>query len=208
MNGVFAPEGKLATILNTIGDLIVVNLLTVLLCIPVVTAGAAISACYHTSIQIVRKEDGHIASSFFKAFRDDFKQSTVIGLAGGGLVAFILFDISVLRQMSGSFAGAYRIVLFIFALFTAMLTVFALVTASHFKNTLKNTVKNGILFCLIHPLKSILVFLVMLIPFILTGMSMRFLLLTLLLGFSGPAFITGFYFSDLFSQFETVENEE
>lgn len=202
MEGLFAPEGKLATILNTVGDLIVVNLLTILLCLPVVTAGAAISACYHMAIKIVRKEDGHIAAEYFRAFREDFRQSTGIALIGGGIAAFILFDIDLLRRMNGSFIGIYRIVLFVLALIVGMLTMFTLVTASHFRNTFRNTVKNGILFCILYPLKSIVVFFVMLLPFILTAMSMRFLILAILLGFSGPAFITGYYFSDLFGKYE------
>lgn len=202
MEGLFAPEGKLATILNTIGDLIVVNLLTILLCLPVVTAGAAISACYHMTIKMVRKEDGHIVAEYFEAFKEDFKQSTGIGLIGAGLVAFMLFDIDLLRQVHASYAGIYRIVLFVLALLIGMLTMFTLVTASHFRNTFRNTVKNGILFCISYPLKSIVVFFVMLLPFILTAMSMRFLILAILLGVSGPAFITGYYFSDLFEKYE------
>ena len=43
---IFAQEGKLARFLNRLGDLIWLNVLTMVFCIPVVTAGAAVTARY------------------------------------------------------------------------------------------------------------------------------------------------------------------
>ena len=83
-----------------------------------------------------------------------------------------------------------------------MFTIFALVTAARFENTLKNTMKNGILFCVIHFLKSLLMFVVMLLPIALLFVSYRFWSVIVLIGISGPAYVTSFYFRSLFKDFE------
>ena len=37
--GIFSPDGALARLLNTLGNLIVLNILTIICCVPVFTAG-------------------------------------------------------------------------------------------------------------------------------------------------------------------------
>lgn len=202
MMSIFATEGKLAGFLNRLGDLILLNFLTLICMIPVVTAGAAFTSMYEITLKMVKNEEGKINTLFFSAFKNNLKKSTVIWLAGGGIAAFLVLDIRLLGQMGGSWVTYYRIILFVLALMVLMFTLFALVTAARFENTLKNTVKNGILFCVIHFLKSILMFAVTLVPVVLLSISFRFCALIVLLGVSGPAFLTSIYFRNLFKDFE------
>ena len=55
--GIFSPDGALARLLNTLGNLIVLNILTIICCVPVFTAGAAMTALYTMVMRMVRKED-------------------------------------------------------------------------------------------------------------------------------------------------------
>lgn len=200
--GIFAQESKLTVILNRIGDLIVLNILTLICCIPVVTAGAAITSMYQITLKMVRNEEGKIGESYFRAIKENMKQSTVIWLIGLGISLFLILDIYLLGKIDASFVSTYKIVLFVIMLFVMMFTFFSLVTAARFENSLKNTIKNGILFCMIHIFKSILMFAVMLIPVILVFISYRFLSVDVLLGVSGPAYLASIYFRDLFSKYE------
>ena len=56
------------------------NLLWLVCCIPIVTVGASTTALYYTSLKIVRGEDHSLARMFFKSFRENFRQSTVLWL--------------------------------------------------------------------------------------------------------------------------------
>lgn len=200
--GIFSVDGKLARILNRIGDLMLLNILTLITCIPVITIGASISSMFHITLLMVKNEEGKIIPSYFKAFKENLKQSTLIWILGGGLSLFLLFDIWLLGSVNFSFVKTYKIVLFVLFLFIMMLTLFVLVTQARFDNTLKNTIKNGVLFCFIHFLKSILMFVVMLLPVALLFLSLRALSVDVLLGLSGPAYLTSIYFRDLFKNFE------
>lgn len=67
-------------LMGAIGDLVVLNILWLLCCLPVVTAGASTLALFAIVHKIVAGEDYRTASGFFKAFRRDFKQATALWL--------------------------------------------------------------------------------------------------------------------------------
>ena len=69
--GIFSPDGALARLLNTLGNLIVLNILTIICCVPVFTAGAAMTALYTMVMRMVRKEDGKIIYIFAVQARFD-----------------------------------------------------------------------------------------------------------------------------------------
>ena len=175
--GIFSPDGALARLLNTLGNLIVLNILTIICCVPVFTAGAAMTALYTMVMRMARKEDGKIISEYFKAFKANFKQATILWLIFGGLIAFMTFDIWLLRSITGTFGMAYRVILFVIVLIFAML--------------------------LIH----ILMLLLTLIPAVLLTISYRFISVDFLIGLSGPAYLAAIYFADLFKNYEDVEEE-
>ena len=62
-------------VLGRIADLMIINFLTILLCIPVVTAGAAFTAMHYVMLKLVRDEEGYIVKQYFKSFKENFVQS-------------------------------------------------------------------------------------------------------------------------------------
>ena len=68
-------------LMGAIGDLVVLNILWLLCCLPVVTAGASTLALFAIVHKIAAGEDYRTAAGFFKAFRRDFKQATALGMA-------------------------------------------------------------------------------------------------------------------------------
>lgn len=66
------------------------NLLWFVCCIPVFTIGASTTALYYTTLKITREEDRSLTRMFFRSFRENFRQSTVLWLillAAGLLLA-------------------------------------------------------------------------------------------------------------------------
>lgn len=206
--GIFAPESKLSLLLNKIGDLVILNILTLICCIPIVTIGAAITSMYQITLKMAKNEEGKIAGPFFAAMKENLKKSTIIWLIGLGLSLFLALDIYMLGKVDASYVSTYKIILFAFMVLILLFTYFCLVTAARFENTLKMTIRNGMIFCAIHFIKSILMFAVTLIPVALIFVSYRFLSIDVLVGLSGPAFLTSIYFRNLFAQFEGTAEEE
>lgn len=141
MGNIFNPEAPLMQGLGKIADMMLLNLLTVLLSIPVVTAGAAVTALYDATWRSIQDE-GSIYKAFFQAFKSNFKQATILWLltlVTGALLVFSLIfyvtnEMMVLVVLSS-------IMLLLWAVTVAW--VFPL--QSRFENPVKNTIKNAVL---------------------------------------------------------------
>ena len=62
-----------------IGDLLFANLLWLVCCLPVITAGASTLGLFTVVNKMAAKEDYTVRTDFFKAFKRDFKQATASG---------------------------------------------------------------------------------------------------------------------------------
>lgn len=65
--------------LNKMFDLVILNIITVVCSLPVITIGAATTALY-AAIDASQREEGNLLKIYFSAFRDNFKQATILWL--------------------------------------------------------------------------------------------------------------------------------
>ena len=70
----FDLDSPLMQVLNKVADLLWLNILTLICCIPIVTAGASLTAMNYMALKIVRNEECYITKGFFKSFKQNFKQ--------------------------------------------------------------------------------------------------------------------------------------
>ena len=75
---VFSYDGILAQIIRYICRLFILTLCHTICCLPVVTFGAASTAIYASFFQTGRDEG--LIRGYFRAFRDNFKQATILWL--------------------------------------------------------------------------------------------------------------------------------
>ena len=77
---IFDLDSPLMNVLNKMADLMWLNILTLICCIPIITAGAAFTSMHYVALKIVRNEESYITRSFFKSFKTNFRQATLIWL--------------------------------------------------------------------------------------------------------------------------------
>lgn len=80
MNSLLNPDNPVMQFITKIVYSVYLNILWFICCIPVVTAGAATTALYYVTLKMAKNEEGGITKSFFKAFKENFKQSTIVWL--------------------------------------------------------------------------------------------------------------------------------
>ena len=80
MSGIFDPENKVMQIGVKFADLLLVNAMTIVFSVPVVTMGAALSAMHDQVLKIWRDEQTGIIKGYWKAFRENLKQGTKLFL--------------------------------------------------------------------------------------------------------------------------------
>lgn len=76
----FNMDSPVSRFLTKLFDLVWLNILTMICALPVVTAGASFTAMHYVLLHMARNEEGYIARSFFKAFRQNFRQATLVWL--------------------------------------------------------------------------------------------------------------------------------
>ena len=86
---IFEEGSPFIRFLNRMADLLIINLLTLLMCVPVITAGASLTAMHYVLLKMARDEEGYIVRSYFKSFKENFLQAT-----GMWLIFLVLFNIS------------------------------------------------------------------------------------------------------------------
>ena len=141
-----AYMSHLKRLLNSAADLIVLNLLTIVCCLPVVTIGAAWTACYAGILRIVRgQETGIPARAYFVDFRKAFRTATPAWL----LALICIFII----------AGDYYFAVYVnnppnrfflvFSIAMATVLLFGLTwlfpLMARFENTMRGHIKNAFL---------------------------------------------------------------
>lgn len=156
MGEFFSSEGPLIGFLQKIGMLIVLSVLFLLCSFPLVTMGAAASALYYAVAKSVRRERGYPTKEFFRAFKRNLKNGTVLTVIFGGLAALILYNREVLWQassgeremlpeiMMGSPDGGTLTLYVIYdgmLIFLAMLAVYLFPVLSRFAMKLSDIVK-------------------------------------------------------------------
>ena len=76
----FNTDGGFYKFISRFFDLVKLNFLWLLFCLPVITIGASTTAAYGVALKMVDDEESYIARSFVREFKRNFKQGTVLGL--------------------------------------------------------------------------------------------------------------------------------
>lgn len=100
LNGMFDPENRFWMFMEKVMNAVVISLLWLICSIPVVTMGAATTAVFQFTLRQVRDEEGYVWQSFFKAFKQNFRQATILWTAILASGMFLFYDIYVCLQIA------------------------------------------------------------------------------------------------------------
>ena len=145
------------------------NILWFLCCIPIVTIGASTTALYYTSLKIVRGEDHALTRMFFRSFRENFRQGTVIWLIllGAGIVLGIDGYVLYHMRFENAFWTLCTAIFFVAAAAYAVVLMYIFPLLARFDNTVgamfKNAMFIGIRFLFCTALMAVIYFVMLLV---------------------------------------------
>lgn len=127
------------------GDLVILNVLFVISCIPIFTIGAAISAVYSFTLKLVNDEEPPVVKGYFKAFRDNFKQATQAWLIVLAMLAVLYVEFSLSYSLSGIGLAAMLALMAIEMIYLSFTLPLLFPLIVRYENTLGNMFKNAFL---------------------------------------------------------------
>jgi uncharacterized membrane protein YesL len=203
LDRMFDLEGPVAQFLFRVKDLIVLNVLTLICCIPVFTIGPALKALAFTSLKMVRDEDGNVISTYFKNFKLNFKQTVLFGLVCLLLLFICAGDIYALVVFWKTFPPLliFASIAVLFAVFSVL--VYAVPMQGRFLNPIPVTFKNAFWAAIYKIGKTVIMVLSWLfLPALDLFVSGNFWPLLLFIGLSLPAYINALLYEPLFRSME------
>ena len=181
--GLFNYDNPVWRFIGKLGDLVLLNLLWLICCIPVFTAGAATTAVYYVTLKLVRDDDGSTIKSFFHSFTQNFKQATVMSAVFGAMTLILLF-----------------------------VTTYIFPLQARFYNTVKRTLFNAFFMSVRHLLQTISMLiidgLVVAGVYVALYMVPQVSMLLLLFGFPLIAFINSYFFTEIFKKYIPKEEDQ
>ena len=191
-------DGKFVKVLNRIADLVGLNLLAILFCIPIITIGASITAVYGCIFRIQEKREGYLTKDFWKLFKECFRSSTIIYLVGVAVVAMLYLDYQIFA--TDSRLDILQVLVVAGGILVAEIFTYAFPMEPYFENSLKATVKNALLLGISNIPYTLLMLGINVFPFFLVARIPVTFGIWFLIGISGVAWINSFFLKKIFSK--------
>ena len=150
MVNVFDPNGKMMELLWKPIHIMFLNLLWVLFSLPVVTIGASTTALYCVMLKMKNGLEGHLFREFWDAFRQNFRQSTIMWLLFIVTAFVFMTDISFFLNMGGFMGTFFAMVFFGLGVVLLMMGAYVFPMQATFDNKILTTLKSALYLCFRH----------------------------------------------------------
>lgn len=207
MKNLFQVDSPLMLFLSRVTDLIILNLLFWLCCLPVVTLGASLAALHRVTQSMVLGEDCGVVLPFFRAFRDNFRQATLgwlglaVFLAGLG-VDWLLCG----RYMEGTALTVCRCLIVLLAGGLLAVSEYYFHLIVRYENTLRQHLTNAALLAVAKLPRTVAMMLLSLLPLLIALASLslfaKSLIFWTILGLALISFLQSLLLRPVFRQLE------
>ena len=129
--------------LSFLVDLAVLNLMTIACMIPIVTAGAAITAMNNVLLHLVRKDETYVWKMFLKSFRQNLKQGIGLGLLFTAIFAVAVLELMMLHNIDMKSSTVFMIIITVIGVCVFAIGIYTFAMLSRFENTVRGTLVNA-----------------------------------------------------------------
>lgn len=209
-------DGPVFRFLETVANLLLLNLLCLLCCLPIITIGPALTATYYVALKLIRKEESGIFRDFFHSFRQNFKQGLLLGLGVILLAAILVTDMQVLTYLPAIpevISKVLLVVIGLLLLILAMIAVYVFAVLAQFENKTKELIKWSAILAVRHLPVTLVCLVIAALPILcmlfMPALFLQTILpLMLLLGLACIAYIHAYFFVRVFAYYMPKEDSK
>lgn len=203
MGNIFNPDSKFTHFTNKFSDLITLNLWFVLTSLPLITIGASATAMHYVLLRIYRDElEYSITRNYFRAFRENFRQATAIWIIYIVFGAVLFADLFFIAN-----PGFLKILVTIVSILLVLSLSWIFVLQSRYANPVYATIRNSVVFSIMHPIDTVLMCALMLLPLLLLIGKPSTIPIVVICGFSLAGIIRAMIYGKVFSQNEVMDDQ-
>ena len=206
------PGSKFMDTLELLANLMLLNLLTLVCCIPVITAGASLTAMHYVLGKLVRDEEGDMIGQFFQSFKSNFVQATIIWIILLIVWTALFVDWRIIRMQGDQFPGIVIILLYGAIVIIYLISLYVFPVLSRYRNSIGGTFKTAFAMAVygITMFRTFICGIVNLMPLaILYIFGYVVIPVFLAFCFTGPGYVRARIYRTLFTAYEAeTENSE
>ncbi len=138
----FSVESPLYKFMQTLWDILKLNFMWIIFCIPIVTIGGSTIAAFSVLLRMSEDQEGNVIKDFWKAFKENWKQGIFIGLLPPICFEAVFLDFQLYNAVENGGLG-----ILIVGCFSAYIFIFCLIYVfpllARYDNTVINSIKNS-----------------------------------------------------------------
>ena len=117
---IFNANSPLMKFLEKLANIMLLNWIMLICCIPIVTIGPAVTAVHWVTLKMVRNEEGGLVQDFFHSFRVNLKQGMVVGFIITVISVLLGLEIFWMMQIAQGGALFNRLIFFLLVFIAAV----------------------------------------------------------------------------------------
>ncbi len=212
MRSIFDMDSGFFRVLSRVADLMILNLIFVVCCIPIVTIGPALTAMYYVTMKMAANEEGYIIRGFFKSFRQNFRQALIIWVIMLLIGCLLATDLLILRDATGTVFRLMRVFILATGIVYFMVMTYVFPILAKFENSVRATLKNALFMAILDFPRTVLMLAITVAAVFITLLnSYTFwygLLVWIMLAFSCIAYVNSRFFIQIFKKYIPQEEED
>jgi len=211
MKNLFNLDNPFIQFLARICDMILVNFLFLICSLPVLTIGASLTALHKVAQDMSAEEERSSIRTFFRAFRENFKQATAAWLLV--LIFFVGMGCNLLlvaSYLTGFSAQVCKWLLYLIIFLMLSIAAYLFPLIARYENTLRQHFINASVLAVVKLPRTVLAVGLNVLPLIVAYFSIPTFIRTLVfwftLGFSMTSYITSILFQPVFTGIEASDS--
>ena len=205
MKDLLNPEGVFFQFLSRVGDLISLNFLFMVCCIPVVTIGAAQAALYKVVMDMHYDQEAGMFKGFFKAFKENFKQSTLVWIMELIILVSLACDAFLVFNFFPGSKVMY-VLLAVLAFLVLCVCAHMIPLLIRYQNGLRQHLSNAMVLAVIRLPRTVAMVVMSALPLIVLALDINVFLQTLVfwlfIGFAFIAYMNMFLYKGIYGKLE------
>lgn len=129
--------------MGKIADLIILNIIFLLTCIPIITIGAALASMYEITLKMVKNQEAYIIKSYFKAMKSNLKKGIIAGVIFEMIGGILALDLWIVMSKAGTMWSVITVLLIAITFLAIMLASYFFPLLAKFEDSMKNILKSS-----------------------------------------------------------------
>ena len=205
MKNLFSLDNPFIQLLSRVGDMIIVKFLCLLCSLPIITAGAAISASHRIMQDIVLDNEGSIFKTFFRVFKENFKQSTLVWIMELIILVSLACDAFLVFNFFPGSKVMY-VLLAVLAFLVLCVCAHMIPLLIRYQNGLRQHLSNAMVLAVIRLPRTVAMVVMSALPLIVLVLDINVFLQTLVfwlfIGFAFIAYMNMFLYKGIYGKLE------